>query len=186
MSSRKSLNVIEIQQPCPADWEAMQGDDRARFCTHCQKNVYNLSAMTADDAQALICQSAGNLCARFARSETGEVLTLDYEPIKRRSRLRRLLLGAGALLTSAASVVAFVLDRPGTPIKTASLRLEHAPSRIFPATQPTYVMGDIAMPTVPPLPVTRPAQQLMGKIACPSVPPARLPQQPTADKAAAK
>jgi len=160
MSSRKALNVIEVRKPCPADWDAMRGDDRARFCTHCQKNVYNLAGMSADEAQALICRSAGNLCARFARSETGDVLTLEYQPIKRRSRLRWVLLGIGALLTSAASVVAFVLDRPAAPIKTAALEIIRLPAP--PATRPTYIMGDV----------------------CVSLPPAPVPQQQATDKAA--
>src|SRR6516162_8887116 len=37
---------LRVASPCPADWNAMQGDDRVRFCGQCEKNVYNLSAMT--------------------------------------------------------------------------------------------------------------------------------------------
>src|SRR3954464_5282853 len=91
MSTGTSLNVIEIQQPCPANWDQMRGDDRSRYCEHCQKHVYNFSAMSSDEAQQLICHSAGDLCARFSRSESGQVLTLNYQPIPKRSKLRWLL-----------------------------------------------------------------------------------------------
>jgi hypothetical protein len=125
MSHRTALSVIEVQQPCPADWEAMSGDATARFCTHCQKNVYNFSAMTADDAQTLICQSGGSLCARFARSETGDVLTLDYQPAPRRRRRWQYWTGAAFLATTAATLLGF-RKAPQTP----------AP--------PMFTMGDIA------------------------------------------
>ena len=63
----------------------MKGDDRARFCTHCRKNVYNLSAMPRDEAERLVCESAGSLCVRYERTSAGEVVTLDYD----RSESRR-------------------------------------------------------------------------------------------------
>src|SRR5690349_4952314 len=97
MSNRTALNVIEVQKPCPADWEAMSGGATTRFCAHCQKNVYNFSAMTRDEAQNLICESAGHLCARFTRSETGDVITLDYQPAPRRRQQWQYWMGAAFL-----------------------------------------------------------------------------------------
>ena len=61
MSNRNTLNVIEIRQSCPANWDQMRGDDRSRYCEHCQKHVYNFSAMSSGEAQQLICGSAGDL-----------------------------------------------------------------------------------------------------------------------------
>ena len=29
------LSAIQIASPCTADWNAMTGDDRARFCGEC-------------------------------------------------------------------------------------------------------------------------------------------------------
>src|SRR5439155_19776259 len=43
---RMPLEVMNIDQPCPADWDQMRGTGATRFCGHCQKNVYNLSMMT--------------------------------------------------------------------------------------------------------------------------------------------
>lgn len=71
------LEAIHIASPCSADWNAMQGDDRARFCGTCQKNVYNLSDMTRTQAQALVAEKEGNLCVQFYRRADGTVLTDD-------------------------------------------------------------------------------------------------------------
>lgn len=48
------LSRTRVATPCRADWDAMVGDDRSRFCGSCRKNVYNLSVMTAAEAATLI------------------------------------------------------------------------------------------------------------------------------------
>lgn len=68
---------IELATPCRADWNQMTGDDRARFCQSCQKNVYNLSVMTQAEAQQLVREKEGQLCVRFFRRPDGTVLTAD-------------------------------------------------------------------------------------------------------------
>jgi hypothetical protein len=55
----------------------MRGDDRIRFCDHCRKNVFNISAMTHRDAEALISETQGQLCTRFFRRPDGTILTED-------------------------------------------------------------------------------------------------------------
>ncbi|MDB6020488.1 MAG: hypothetical protein JWQ04_345 [Pedosphaera sp.] len=68
---------LNIAKPCPARWEDMGGGDQVRFCDHCRKNVYNLSAMTSAEATALVEAKHGNLCARFYQRADGTVLTED-------------------------------------------------------------------------------------------------------------
>ena len=48
------LDNLRIAAPCSASWDRMLGDDRVRHCGDCNKNVYNLSGMTRDEAEALI------------------------------------------------------------------------------------------------------------------------------------
>lgn len=71
----RSLDAIFVSKPCTADWDSMTGNRRMRFCQECNKNVYNLSAMSSDEAEALIARFEGRLCARFERDETGAVIT---------------------------------------------------------------------------------------------------------------
>jgi len=90
------LDAIRIAAPCPASWAEMPGDDRARHCATCRKHVYDLSALTAIEAAALIERSEGRLCVQLYRRRDGTVLTADC-PVGARarvlSRLRRLAVG---------------------------------------------------------------------------------------------
>ncbi len=71
------LDSIQIPKPCPVAWEQMLGDDQTRFCNECNKQVYNLSAMTRRRAEAIIEASHGKLCARVTREADGTVLVTD-------------------------------------------------------------------------------------------------------------
>jgi len=75
MSSLISLESVRVASPCRADWNKMEGDDRARFCQTCAKNVYNLSDMSHADAEALLQEKEGNLCVRFYQRADGTIIT---------------------------------------------------------------------------------------------------------------
>lgn len=77
--SRKStiLDAISIPKPCPSEWDSMTGNRRKRFCQECNKQVYNLSAMTRDEAEALVARFEGRLCARIERDAAGVILEDD-------------------------------------------------------------------------------------------------------------
>jgi hypothetical protein len=83
-----SLKHVKIAAPCSADWGAMTGNDRVRFCGQCNLNVYNLSDMTRREAESLIASSEGKLCARYYRRADGTVLTNDC-PVGIRAMARR-------------------------------------------------------------------------------------------------
>ena len=71
------LDSIKIASPCSADWGSMVGDNRQRHCGECKLNVYNLSGMSKKDAENLILNSEGRLCARFYRRKDGTI-TVSY------------------------------------------------------------------------------------------------------------
>lgn len=75
MSAKTLPFKISIAAPCPARWEDMAGSDRMRFCSLCQKNVHNLSAMTDAEAAALLEEQGGSLCARIYQRADGTILT---------------------------------------------------------------------------------------------------------------
>ncbi len=85
-----ALNHLKVAAPCSADWDEMVGTDRARFCAHCNLNVYNLSGMSRREAEALLARTEGRLCVRFYRRADGTILTDDcpegLRAIKRRAR----------------------------------------------------------------------------------------------------
>ena len=62
--------VPKIEKPCPANWDEMKGDEKRRFCEHCQLHVHNLSAMTQAEQQALVTSAGDRKCVTYI-SETG-------------------------------------------------------------------------------------------------------------------
>src|SRR5262245_55131442 len=89
-----SLDVIDVEAPCTASWDAMEGDDRSRLCRTCRQQVYNLSALTTEAAAELVLRKEGRLCVRFYRRADGTVITQDCLP-RRQAARRRLLAFAG-------------------------------------------------------------------------------------------
>ena len=68
---------IRIAKPCDQTWTAMKGDEQVRHCGACQKNVYNIAAMTETEVEALIRRTEGHFCARIYRRTDGRILTAD-------------------------------------------------------------------------------------------------------------
>src|ERR1700678_2901093 len=98
------LNRVSIASPCSADWDDMTGDESVRFCGHCEKNVYNLSALTSDQAVNLIREKEGRLCTRFFQRADGTMLTADcpvgaHHRIRRKRRLATLAASLAGLLS---------------------------------------------------------------------------------------
>jgi len=101
------LDNLRVASPCTAEWAQMTGDDRVRACASCQKNVYNLSELTRDEAEALIVEKNGDLCGRYFQRKDGTILLKDCQVGVSRQRKRRVLAaGAVALLGGAGALTA--------------------------------------------------------------------------------
>jgi len=136
----------------------MDGDDRVRFCRECNRNVYNLSAMTKREARRVVAEREGRLCVRFYQRRDGTVLTSDC-PVGAK---RAFLLGAARAGAAVAGVAA------GLVTLTACNSVEDDPAQtgqplmgsLAPDTAPDQlIMGEIAIPA---------NQPVMGKIAPPT------------------
>ncbi len=102
LKANDPLSRLKIASPCPVGWEQMKGDDRARFCDHCDLHVYNISELTTRQAVALIEKTEGRLCARLYRRTDGSVLTRDC-PVGVRAIRKRVARIAGATATAVLS-----------------------------------------------------------------------------------
>lgn len=103
------LDQVRVASPCKASWDEMVGDERVRFCLACEKNVYNLSAMSRDEAEQLLQERlGGQVCVRFYQRADGTILTEDC-PVgvrtKRRKKLALAVAGAGAMAFAASSLL---------------------------------------------------------------------------------
>jgi hypothetical protein len=95
---------IEIMNPCSEDWNEMIGNDHFRFCSHCAKNVNDISKLTRKEAMRLVRQSNGKLCIRYyVNPKTNRPVFLDtLHKITRRAPA----LTAGVMATSFALATA--------------------------------------------------------------------------------
>lgn len=120
-TKRSPLDDVQIASPCPVPWDSMTGDERVRFCPQCQLNVFNLSAMTREEAEAIVRQrEVARVCIGFYRRPDGTLLTRDC-PVgaaalaslrAAQRRLRLVVFSALVLLLAAFSWLTVWVDGP--------------------------------------------------------------------------
>lgn len=137
------LDRIRVASPCNASWDEMLGDDRVRFCLSCEKNVYNLSAMTREEAERLLQERAGGeLCVRYYQRADGTIMTQDCPVGARRKRRKKLALavaGAGAMAFAATSM----LTRSPCAVQGEMVPISDGPT--------SWTMGDVGEAPPPPV-----------------------------------
>jgi len=99
------LKHVRVASPCKSDWDQMIGTDRVRFCGQCSLNVYNLSAMTRDEAESLIAANEGRLCVRFYRRGDGSIISQDC-PVGLRAVRQRISSVTKAVASAALAILA--------------------------------------------------------------------------------
>lgn len=185
---KKSLPVLEtlqIASPCSANWDEMAGDDRVRFCGQCAKNVYNLSAMPRDEAEAFLVANEGQVCVRLYKRADGTVINADCPVGVQRKRRRRAAVAAvgGSLLAAAASTLTTsrLAMTQGEPMPTMALdegRIaphlveSFGPSSVPPSVRPPEpvvpLMGALPPMVQPPTAPTGTGAMLQGKVRPPT------------------
>ena len=65
MSRQDSVRPLRIASPCTMDWDLMSGNDRVRFCEHCQLSVHNIDLANGKQLKRLIARSGGRLCVSY-------------------------------------------------------------------------------------------------------------------------
>jgi hypothetical protein len=105
------LPNIRVATPCHNDWKQMVGDDRVRHCASCDKDVFNLSSMTRDEAEALIVAKAGSLCARYYQRRDGKILLADCVVGIAQKRKRRVFAAGAAMLLAGGGAAAWLAKR---------------------------------------------------------------------------
>jgi hypothetical protein len=144
------LDRLSVASPCSESWGEMVGDERVRYCLKCEKNVFNLSAMNRDEAEALLQQRAGGeVCVRYYQRADGTIMTTDC-PVgvakKRRKKVALAVAGAGAMAFAAASMMN---RQTCTTTRMGAVAGEAKMGEAMPVGE--FVMGDRAETLPPPV-----------------------------------
>jgi hypothetical protein len=98
-----------IPQPCDQDVSKMPGDEKRKFCSVCDKHVYNISALTKPQAEQLMRRPGGPPCVSFlAQPSSGEP---TFRPT-RRKLLATAALGAAGLMLAPTARAAGAFQTP--------------------------------------------------------------------------
>ena len=135
---------LKVSEPCSAEWDSMSGNERVRFCAHCQLHVHNLSEVTPREALDLVLRSGGRLCLRIERDPRGVPRTRAlaeplYQISRRASRLAAGAFSAALTLCSAAAARAQACPEPTQ--QTAPARADAAAAETNPQTGPEQGTG---------------------------------------------
>ena len=186
LEARKRLPVLDnirVAAPCSASWDQMVGDGRVRACAECNKNVYNLSDMTRDEAEAVIRETEGRLCVRYFERADGTILLKDCEVgVKRRRRRRVVAVGAAAGLAASlfgyrqAQRESYTLGQMKLETPVELVEINTPPALPAPPHEPLRATTGAAVlvhvTPVPPRPVMGvPPRPVMGEPPAPRRPP---------------
>jgi hypothetical protein len=155
------LDNLRVAAPCSVAWASMPGDERVRACAECQQHVYNLTAMTRDQAEALIRDKNGKLCVRYFQRADGTILLADCAVGVARRRRRRFVIAGAVVSIAGAALYKLVPERP-QPVAPVVID-SPPPPRVFAAPPPppsspegAWTVGAAAPPLPPPHPRPHP------------------------------
>ena len=164
------LKQISVPRPCPARWDAMEGDAQTRFCTGCRKNVYNLSEMSRREGEELLTRTDAQVCVFFFPDADGTPLPREDVPadvpLASRPRPSVWRRAWAAALSGLAAVALSVLGgsaQAASPLSHGSTASDH---HARPGVR-RRLMGKVVR-RVPPR-VTKPVPQPLGGV--PALPP---------------
>lgn len=147
------LDAVQIAAPCKASWDDMVGDEHVRYCGQCEKNVYNLSSLPREEAEALLVAREGSLCVRMFKRADGTVMTSDCPVgVKKRRRRRAAVAAVGGGLMAAAAALGLEGASRHTMGSAAPVREVREPA----------VMGSVAPVVLEPVPWPAPPTSATG------------------------
>jgi ankyrin repeat protein len=115
MSARDSVSQLRIASPCSVAWNSMTGNDRVRFCEHCQLSVHNIDFASRKQIRRLIARSGARICVSYRQPDVAKpsVAPILYKIGRRTSVIAASAFSATLSISSAVAA--------GTNLKSTSL-----------------------------------------------------------------
>jgi hypothetical protein len=104
---------ISIPEPCHEDWNKMTPESKGRFCSSCDKVVYDMSIMTDNEIIKLV-ESDKKICGRFRNDQLNRSIayTIPFRAKKPSWAIAASLLVGLSLLSCAEEPVVGELEVP--------------------------------------------------------------------------
>jgi Ankyrin repeats (3 copies)/Carboxypeptidase regulatory-like domain/Ankyrin repeats (many copies) len=143
MKKNGFLDSINVASPCAQDWDAMSGNEKVRFCSHCALEVNNLSALKRKEAMRLVRRSEGRICVRYIKNPVtnAPVFAERLYQITRRAGIAAGVLSASLTL----STLAYAQDEAVNPLPKTQVE---TPSEKQPDTDKTESKNGIIFGTM--------------------------------------
>ncbi len=124
MSKLTLLDSINVQTPCTESWNEMKGTNEIRFCSHCAKDVHNLSEMTRKRARQIVAKSNGGICVRYVKRPDGRIQTIknQFHQITRQTGIAAGVLGTSLTFSTLAYAQATPENNPTEPVQTVEVQ----------------------------------------------------------------
>ena len=117
--ARDSVHQLRIPSPCSVSWDSMIGNDRVRFCEHCQLTVHNVNSASPKQIKRLIARSKGRLCVNYVQPAPPKPPAPALYKIGRRTSLIAASAFSATLSISAAVAAAPSLKSTALPHEAA-------------------------------------------------------------------
>ncbi len=140
---------LRVASPCHEDWNNMTGDERVRFCSACERPVYNLSSLTGPQIASLIRETEGaRTCVRFFRRKDGTILTQDC-PVGHQQARRKSFTMVAAAVTGILGAVPLINKLTQQTVSPVMGMMEIPPDMLpveNASETPELVMGEMIIP----------------------------------------
>jgi hypothetical protein len=104
---------VAVAQRCASRWEEHAlGSGRVRSCCLCDRDVFDIASLSAEDAHAVLGSVDGEPCTRLYLRQDGAVMRADCPVGERRSRTRGMLAGSAAVLALIGGLAVASAPRP--------------------------------------------------------------------------
>ena len=113
--ARAAVQQVVVKSPCSVKWETMEGDEKVRFCGECKLHVHNLSAVSEQEAAAIVTRLEGRGCVYFRKTANGTIVT-DNCPVLLRAARKRLFLTAVLTLMTITYGLALAAQAEGVAV----------------------------------------------------------------------
>lgn len=102
MIKKGLVESLRVSSPCTESWDAMTGNNKVRFCSHCDLSVNNLSEMSRKEAIRFVSQSDGRICVRYLKNPktNAPVFADKLYQITRRAGIAAGFLGASLAIST--------------------------------------------------------------------------------------